>query len=83
VARPRAGEPDNLKAVYRRGQARMGLAAWLDAEADLKRALQLAKSGDPSQVDGRGVAPSLPCSAWWRPQPAQRWAWVAHGPGPR
>ncbi|GFR42389.1 hypothetical protein Agub_g3261, partial [Astrephomene gubernaculifera] len=45
-----SGEPDNLKALYRRGQAHMGSGAWLEAAADLERALRLAKETDPSQT---------------------------------
>ncbi|KXZ44311.1 hypothetical protein GPECTOR_69g404 [Gonium pectorale] len=44
------GEPDNLKALYRRGQAHMGSGAWLEAAGDLERALRLAKETDPSQT---------------------------------
>lgn len=40
----------NLKALYRRGQARAGWAQWLDAAADLERALKLAKDIDQGQV---------------------------------
>ncbi|KAG2435080.1 hypothetical protein HXX76_007167 [Chlamydomonas incerta] len=45
-----AAEPSNLKALYRRGQAYMGTGSWLDASADLEKALKLAKETDPSQT---------------------------------
>ncbi|KAG2428587.1 hypothetical protein HYH02_014289 [Chlamydomonas schloesseri] len=45
-----ASEPANLKALYRRGQAYMGTGSWLDACADLEKALKLAKETDPSQA---------------------------------
>ena len=44
-----AGEPRNLKALYRRGQARMGLSLWRDAAQDLEQAAQLSAS-DPEQL---------------------------------
>lgn len=46
---PAAGEPDNLKAVYRRGQALAGLKRWAVAEGDLKRAVALCPPGDQEQ----------------------------------
>ncbi|KAF5825932.1 hypothetical protein DUNSADRAFT_5854 [Dunaliella salina] len=42
------GEPSNLKALYRRGQARLGLSQWATAAQDLERAAQLSAS-DPEQ----------------------------------
>lgn len=44
----RAGDGDNVKALYRRGQAHMGLRSWAAAVTDLERALRLAPA-DPSQ----------------------------------
>jgi len=42
------GEPNSLKALYRRGQARLGLSQWVAAAQDLERAAQLSAS-DPEQ----------------------------------
>ncbi|GIL72091.1 hypothetical protein Vretimale_511 [Volvox reticuliferus] len=44
------GEPDNLKALYRRGQAYLGSCNCIAAAADLDRALRLALQTDPSQA---------------------------------
>ncbi|GIL45566.1 hypothetical protein Vafri_2766 [Volvox africanus] len=45
-----SGEPDNLKALYRRGQAYLGSGNCVAAAADLERALRLALQTDPSQA---------------------------------
>ena len=42
------GDGDNLKALYRRGQAFLGLRRWVAASSDLDRAVKLS-AGDPSQ----------------------------------
>ena len=43
-----AGDADNLKALYRRGQAFLGLKKWIMAKEDLEKAVRLSAS-DPSQ----------------------------------
>ncbi|EFJ52463.1 hypothetical protein VOLCADRAFT_79055 [Volvox carteri f. nagariensis] len=45
-----SGEPHNLKALYRRGQAYLGSGDCVNAAADLERALRLALETDPSQA---------------------------------
>ncbi|GLI64121.1 hypothetical protein VaNZ11_007296 [Volvox africanus] len=45
-----SGEPDNLKALYRRGQAYLGSGNCVAAAADLERALRLTLQTDPSQA---------------------------------
>lgn len=42
------GDADNLKALYRRGQALLGSKKWQAASRDLERAVRLSV-GDPSQ----------------------------------
>ena len=42
------GDADNLKALYRRGQALLGSKKWQSAAIDLERAVRLSV-GDPSQ----------------------------------
>ena len=43
------GEQDNLKALYRRGQAYLGSTHWQAAASDLERAAKLSAS-DPAQL---------------------------------
>jgi hypothetical protein len=43
-----SGEQDNLKALYRRGQAYLGSGHWQAAASDLERAARLSAS-DPAQ----------------------------------
>lgn len=43
-------EPDSLKALYRRGQAYIGQAAWQQATEDLARAVKLCPASDPAQL---------------------------------
>lgn len=48
---PGAADGSNLKALYRRGQARAGQKHWLAAEADLTRSRKLAAAAnDEAQV---------------------------------
>ncbi|GLC34580.1 hypothetical protein PLESTB_001245900 [Pleodorina starrii] len=45
-----SAEADNLKALYRRGQAYLGSGDCVSAAADLERALRLTLEADPSQA---------------------------------
>eukprot|EP00983_Pelagomonas_calceolata_P113032 1159946-Pelagomonas_calceolata.AAC.3 len=60
--RVHAGEPNSLKALYRRGQARLGLSQWVAAAQDLERAAQLSAS-DPEQQ--RTILARLKAGALW------------------
>ena len=53
-----SGDSNNLKALYRRGQAYSGLQKWRKAAADLQGAHQLSKH-DPPQHDLIGAKLAL------------------------